>query len=43
MQIKINTQLIDWAIERSAKSVDDLMRFESPAKGKRLTELNSRI
>ncbi|CAC9434594.1 DNA-binding protein [uncultured Gammaproteobacteria bacterium] len=25
MQIKINTQLIDWAIERSAKSVDDLM------------------
>jgi hypothetical protein len=25
MQIKINTQLIDWAIERSAKSIDDLM------------------
>jgi hypothetical protein len=24
MQIKINTQLIDWAIERSAKSVEPI-------------------
>lgn len=48
MQIEINTQLIDWAIERSAKSVDDLIyrfpnleKWQSQTKSPTLKQLES--